>query len=62
LFLKLEEQKIEDLYLAVKSIRRLVENTKAGTPLIEMDEVLKKYGLSKESLAEVPDNYEKMDD
>lgn len=60
--LLLEEQKVEDLYLAVKSLRRLVENTKAGTPLIELDDVLKRYGLSKESLAEVPDNYEKVDD
>ncbi len=56
--LLLEERKIEELYFAVKALRRLIEHLKSGSPLIDMDEVLKRYGLSRESLAEAPDDDE----
>ncbi|GEA15486.1 hypothetical protein E308F_17300 [Moorella sp. E308F] len=47
-----EEQKIEDLYLAVLALRRLAENAKTPERLLEMDEVLERFGITREELAE----------
>lgn len=37
----MEKQELEDLYLAMKSVRRLMEARVAGDPLTDMDDVLK---------------------
>ncbi|WP_338835874.1 type II toxin-antitoxin system Phd/YefM family antitoxin [Neomoorella thermoacetica] len=49
-----EEQKIEDLYLAVLALRRLAENAETPERLLEMDEVLERFGITREELAEAP--------
>ncbi|MDN5327177.1 MAG: hypothetical protein PWP41_1873 [Moorella sp. (in: firmicutes)] len=49
-----EEQKMEELYLAVLALRRLAENAKTPENLIEIDEVLKRFGITREELAEEP--------
>jgi hypothetical protein len=52
----MEEQKIEEFYHAVLAIRRLVEHFKSPKALMDTDDVLKHFGLTREELEGTPDN------
>ena len=54
--LLLEEQRGEELYHAVLAIRRLVEHLKSPRELLDMDEVLKRFGVTREELERMPDD------
>lgn len=54
--LLIEEQKIEELYFAVLAMRRLVEHFKSPKTLVDTDDVLKRFGLTREELEGTPDD------
>lgn len=45
-----EELRVEELYLAVKAVRRLAEHFQSGEALLDTEDVLKEFGFSKETL------------
>jgi len=47
-----EEEKVEELYFAVLSLRRLIEHAETLKPTIPMDDVLAEFGLSRDELLE----------
>lgn len=51
-----EAQKIEELYYAVLAMRRLVEHFKSPKTLVGTDDVLKRFGLTREELEGTPDD------
>ncbi len=53
--LLVEERKVEDLYYAVLAIRRLVEHSKSSEPLVDMEEVLSRFGVTLGELEGIPD-------
>ena len=54
--LLIEEQKVEELYLAVLAIRRLVEHLKSPKELVDTEDVLKRFGITREELERIPDD------
>ncbi|SHJ78128.1 Antitoxin Phd_YefM, type II toxin-antitoxin system [Desulfofundulus thermosubterraneus DSM 16057] len=54
--LLLEEQRVEELYYAVLALRRLVEHFKSPKALVDTDDVLKRFGLTREEVEGVPDD------
>lgn len=54
--LLLEEQRVEELYYAVLALRRLVEHFKSPKALMDTDDVLKRFGLTREEVEGVPDD------
>ena len=54
--LLMEEQKIKEFYHAVIAIRRLIEHFKSPEALMDTDDVLKRFGLTREELEGTPDN------
>jgi PHD/YefM family antitoxin component YafN of YafNO toxin-antitoxin module len=54
--LLLEEQRVEELFHAVLAIRRLVEHTKTPKSLVDMDDVLKRFGVTRTELEGMPDD------
>ncbi|MQL51801.1 hypothetical protein GFC01_05895 [Desulfofundulus thermobenzoicus] len=54
--LLLEEQKAEEIYFAVLAMRRLIEHSKSPKSLVAMNDVLKRFNVTREELAEVPDD------
>lgn len=51
-----EEQRVEELYHAVLAIRRLVEHFESPRELVGMDDVLKRFGVTREELEGIPDD------
>lgn len=45
-----EEMKVEDLYFTVLAVRRLVEHSQAKEKLMDADEVLEKFGITREEI------------
>jgi PHD/YefM family antitoxin component YafN of YafNO toxin-antitoxin module len=56
-----EEAKVEDLYHAVMTIRRLIEHLKSGEEALGFDDVLNEFGLTRDSLTEVETISNEMD-
>lgn len=54
--LLLEEQRVEELYLAVLAVRRLVEHSKSPQELLDTDDVLRRFGITREELERIPDD------
>ncbi|NHM28023.1 type II toxin-antitoxin system Phd/YefM family antitoxin [Desulfofundulus sp. TPOSR] len=54
--LLLEEQRVEELYYAVLALRRLFEHFKSHKALVDTDDVLKRFGLTREEVEGVPDD------
>lgn len=48
-----EEMNVEEIYDSVVAVRRLMEHVLSGRDTISADEILKKFGMTREDLTEV---------
>ncbi len=56
-----EEAKVKDLYDTVMALRRLAEHTKSGEELIDADDALREFGLTRDDITGVEMDSEEME-